>query len=330
MTHTQRSKLQRPVKADQQTSGSQSGPLTTLFHRQRWNALGRYFIGHAGRKTTLPPMPRSLPPSERLIEEILEGHVTLGNINSNCKAVFESLRGNVVVEHEIQEWVDATLKAHGAVTIGRGVGEHSIVRIIAGAKVLLGESFKRGPEVLLATAGSGVDLDSKAASLSQPDGGLSTTLCTSHDIGPNATTIITAVGDIEIEGNVNENAVADFISLDGAIIIRRILKSNTTALLTASRTVFIGGDVDHHARLTILAKGDITIGRHIDKQSVAYITSIEGSITIEQGIRVGSVATLFARNGSINIGGSIDRGSTVNWDARHFNSRQEDGNVNRL
>jgi hypothetical protein len=325
----QRPKLQPPDKADRQISGTRSGPSNTVFHR-RWNALGRYLIWHADKKAPLPPLALGLPPAARLIEEILDGDLTLGNIGSNCKVELESRRGNVIVEQEIQEWVDATLKAHRAVTIGEGVGQYSIVRIIAGAEVLLGESVKRSAPVTLPAEAGEVGLDSKAGTFSGDNSELSTTLGINRDVGRNATVIITAVGDIAIDGHINQHAIADIISLDGAIFLRRMLKSHVTALLTAGRTVYIGESVDNHAQVTILAKGDVIIGQNIDRKSVANITSIEGSITIGQGIGDGATATLIARNGSINIGGSVERGSTVDWDARQFSCAHEDGTVNRI
>jgi hypothetical protein len=306
-----------------QRSLTRTGRLFQAFRRRRRRlATQRIFGRRQDERPSFPAFDLGSYAGECVAEEAFDGDLTIDRISGSCKITLESRHGSITIRHKVEQGARAQLKAAKAVTIGDGIDQHAIVHIAAGGNVTIGQSISEGSQARITTFAGQIDIAMKVDNHSQAN----LTAVAVHigqGIGPHSAAIITAQGDVTIDGSIIRHATADIISLKGAISIAQAIEDNVSALLTAGKTVHVGEKVDQRSEVTVLAQDDVIIGDKIGCDSVAKITSINGSISIGQGLGRGASATLIARNGSINLGGSVDEDAILNWNAQRFNCPQQ-------
>jgi hypothetical protein len=286
-----------------------------------WRALKGEFNSADGPASNLPQARLGADLVDEVISEVFEGDLTLTNIKGKCRVTLESLHGSIAIANRIERRGHTYLKAAGAVTIGEAIGQHSIVEIVAGGDVTIGEAIGEYSQVTITSTEGKITIGLNAAPTLKARVPEETSVFTGRGIHQHSIVILTAPGDVTINGSLHQQATADIISIDGAISIERI--ETAVALLTAGTTVHISGKIGEHSELTVLAQDDVTVGETIEQHAAIQLTSLSGSILIGQGLRSGATAMLTAVNGAVNIGGRVDEGAFVEWNARQFNGPAE-------
>jgi hypothetical protein len=300
-----------------------------FFRHPRWRPPHRNFIPPREAGPAFPPFELGTSPGEGVIEQVSDGDITVDEISGPCVVTLESRHGSITIIGRIEQGAHAKLKAAKTVTVGKGIGQHSTVEIVAGADVTIRQSIDDHSRATITARtgtiaiGTNVDNYSEARLTAG-------TVHIAQGIDEYSTAIITATGDVVIGDSINWHSTADVISLKGTISIARIVTGRATALLTAGGCVHIGGKLDQYSHVTVLAQEDVTIGQKIDQHAVAKITSLNSSINIGQGLSGSASATLSAVNGCIKIGDLVDSGSTVNWNASSFICPRQNGAINRI
>ncbi|HJU09629.1 MAG TPA: hypothetical protein VJ728_02070 [Candidatus Binataceae bacterium] len=295
--------------------------------RRSWSALERLRILRKERGH-FSPVHLGVLSGERSVDEVFDGDIRIDAIGSRCNVKLESRHGNITIARNIEEGARVNLKAAGSVGLGGAIQNQTKVRIVAQEDVNVGQGIERNCQAAITATAGKIEIH---AGVDQSEVNLvaGTTVHISHEIGNHSNVRITAQNDITIDGEMSEQATADIISLHGAITIGGLV-STATAFLSAGRSVHLREEIDHSARVTIMAQDDVSIGQKIEQGAVAQITSVYGSINIGQGLRGGASATLIATNGSINIGAFVDESSTVNWDAKDFNCPHPAGSIKHV
>jgi hypothetical protein len=300
-----------------------------LGRRRLWRPLGRGFELPHVPPPVFSPIALESYAGDAVLEQVADGDITLDNIGGHSRVTLESRHGSITITHNVGPWAHANLKAAKAVTICEGIEQHSVVQIVAGGDVTIGQAINNNGRGMIIASPDKIDIGCELDNYSQAERTVGTTVHVGQDIDQHSTARITAQGDVTISGSINQQVTADIVSLNGAITIGQTVKS-ARGLFTAAETVHIGDKICQRAQVTILARGDVTVGQKIEQNSVAKITSLAGCINIGQGLCGGATATLIARNGSIRIGDSVDQGSAVNWNANDFDCPRQAGTISHL
>ena len=278
---------------------------------------------------TYPPLYLGTYSGDCVIDEVFDGDLTLEKIDQHCKVTLTSRHGSITINHKIDQWSYANLKAATTVHIGEGIDQHSIAEIVAGGDVTIGQTINENSQASITSTSGKIDIGLKVDNYSEATLTAGSTVHIGQKVDQHSTATITAQGDVTLDQGIDQHATVDIVSVNGAINMGRVNETSIVTL-TAGTTVNITEKFDQHSDVTVLAQGDVTIGQKIDQHSVAKITSAKGSINIGQGLSGNATATLIADNGSINIGDSVDSGSTVNWSAQQFNCPHQDGTINHI
>jgi len=291
--------------------------ISAFLRRERWRALKGECNSPNDPGSNFSQANLGSDSVDSVISEVFEGDLALTNVRGKSKVSLESRNGSITIANRIERWAHTSLKAAGAVTIGDAIGQHSIVEIVAGGDVTIGQAIGENSQVMITSTGGKITIGLNAVTAIKATLPEESTALTGRGVYQHSIVILTAPGDVTINGSIDQQVTADIISINGAISIERI--ETAVALLTAGTTVHISGKIGEHSELTILAQDDVTVGETIEPHAAIQLTSLSGSILIGQGLHRGATAMLTAVNGTVNIGGHVNEGAFVEWNARQFN-----------
>ncbi len=218
-----------------------------------------------------------------------------GNIDHNSVVFLESTTGKIIVDGNIDNSSNVTLKAVGSVQIGKAIDNGSSVAISAGGPISIGNYVH----------GSTVDLKAHDA------------ITVAGNVDSSAAVRMLADGDITVGDKIDGSSRAELVSNRGNVTIQKKVGGGSKVWLTAGNNVRIGqtggdGDkrIDTDSFVSATAGGAIDHGGQIADSHTAVDFAACGSIAIGNGISGGATVRLLSSAAKITMGGAIADSNT--------------------